>query len=119
MGAMMNLERSVFKKSVSFIKSPVTEMIFAAIIDLSRNYLFAFIHQFIGDQLIYTIIQYLILIIPWIMLGHGALRFPQKTNKENSYFGHQDYSKSLKQNNNFLIMSLLFSASLIIKFLSI
>lgn len=65
---------AIGNKTLNFISSPIAEMICAFIIDLSRNYLFAFIYQFTGDQLIYPVLQYLIIFIPWIMLGHGALR---------------------------------------------
>ena len=80
MTSLKKLERRVYNRTVSFVKNPVTEMIFAASIDLCRNNIFSFIYQFIGDQLVYTIIQYLILVIPWIMLGHGMLRYTPKTN---------------------------------------
>ena len=66
---------AAWNNTVNFIRSPVTEMICAFIIDISRNYIFAFIHQFTGDQLIYPILQCFIVIVPWIMLGHGALRY--------------------------------------------
>ena len=70
-------------KVVNFIRSPITEMICAFIIDQSKYYIFSFIHQFTGDQLIYPIFQMLIILVPWIMLGHGAFRHENSRFKGN------------------------------------
>lgn len=72
--SIMTNQLATASKVVNFISSPITEMICAFIIDISRSFIFTFIYQFTGDQLIYPILQYLIIFIPWIMLGHGALR---------------------------------------------
>ena len=114
---MTFLEKVVLKKLVSFVKSPVTEMIVAACIDLSRNFLFSTLHQYIGDQLIFSIIQYTIIILPWIMLGHGALRFPQKTNNYSNIDCHQ-FNNQLTQKKNMNLLSLMIITSIAIKIIS-
>lgn len=116
---MTNLERTLFKKLVNFLKSPVTEMIVAACIDLSRNFLFTVVHQYTGDQMIYSIIQYTILILPWMMLGHGALRFPQKTYSTYNDLDNYGLTTSIlpKKKGNFL--SLMLITSIVIKIISI
>ena len=115
---MTFLEKGTLKKVVRFVKSPVTEMIIAACIDLSRNFLFASLHQFISDQMIFSLFQITIIILPWIMLGHGALRFPQKTN---NYYNNDFYENNnqliQKKNTNFL--SLIILTSLAIKIISL
>jgi hypothetical protein len=104
----------LYGKFVSFIKSPVTEMVLAAAIDLSRNFLFSFVYQYIGDQLVYSIIQYLIILIPWIMLGHGALRYPQKTSKQNLDINYNN-SSILSKGKNLNLLPLIFTFSILIK----
>jgi hypothetical protein len=119
MVSVVDPEIRLFHKFISLIKDPVTEMVLAAIIDLSRNYIFSFIHQYIGDPLIYTIIQYLIVLIPWIMLGHGALRYPQKTNVKSLDINYDDSSTLPKPKTNLNLLILFFSISFIIKFISL
>ena len=114
---MAFLEKGGFKKLVSFVKSPVTEMIVAACIDLSRNFLFEILHQYFGSQIIFSLIQLTIIIIPWIMLGHGALRFPQKTNDYHNLDYYESNNKLTQKNTNFL--SLLIISSLAIKIISV
>ena len=93
-------------------------MIVAACIDLSRNFLFEIFHQYFGDQMIFSLIQYIIIILPWIMLGHGALRYPQKTiNYSNLDYYENDDQLTQKKNTN--LLSLMILTSLAIKFISI
>jgi hypothetical protein len=89
-------------------------MVLAAAIDLSRNYIFSFIDQFMVDKLVFSIIQYLIIIIPWIMLGHGALRYPQKTNKKNLDINYNN-SSILSKGKNQNLLPLIFTFSILIK----
>ena len=109
---------SIFNRIVDLIKNPITEMVVAAIIDLSRNYLFIVMNQFIGDPLPYLIFQVSIVVVPWIMLGHGALRYPEKTN--NAHFNiHSDSFSSVIGHKNLNLFNLVVVSSLVIKFLSI
>ena len=71
--------------ALGLIRNPVTEMISAFVIDMSKNYIFAFVHQFTGNNLTYLIFQYSLLILPWIILGHGALRYINSQNTGNVY----------------------------------
>ncbi len=104
--------------AVNIIKSPVTEMICAFIIDMSRNYIFAFIHQFSGDHLIYTILQISFLFIPWIMLGHGAFRYEsQKKSKVYPDSNNNNSSSTMIPKKNLLLSSFLLAAFIIVRFL--
>jgi hypothetical protein len=102
-----------------FIRNPVTEIVCAFILEMSKSFIFAFIFQFTGDQLVYTIFQYSFLMIPWIMLGHGALRHTASQNTANIYSGFNDEnSPSIQmQKKNLNLFSLLFAAFIIIELL--
>ncbi len=102
----------------NFISSPVTEMVCAFIINISRYYIFAFIHQFTGDQLIYPILQLLIILIPWIMLGHGALRYEASKYRSKPYSDLRNNSSNiLMPKKNLKILSFLFVAFIFLQFL--
>lgn len=94
-------------------------MIVAACIDLSRNFLFTIVHQYTGDQMIYSIIQYTILILPWIMLGHGALRFPQKTYNTYNDLDNYSFTNSIPPKKRVNLLSLILTTSIAIKIISI
>ena len=89
-------------------------MILAFIIEMSKSYIFAFIHQFTGEQLLYTILQLLILLVPWIMLCHGALRYEYQ-NKYRTYsnLSNQNTSNTLQPKN---LLSLIFITFVFMKF---
>ena len=103
---------TAWNNTVNFIRSPITEMVCAFIIDISRTYIFAFIHQFTGDQLIYLILQYMIIFIPWIMLGHGALRHEASKYRGKSYSDLKNFNSSniLMPKKSVKLISLLFAA---------
>jgi len=114
---LINL-REIGNNALKVIRSPKTEMILAFIIEMSKNYIFASIHQFTGDQLLYNILQYLILLIPWIMLGHGALRYEAQTKYETySNIGSKIYPSTLKRKKNLNLLSIIFITFVFVKFL--
>ena len=99
--------RGIFDAAVNFITSPVTEMVCAFILDISRNYLIALTRQFMGNQLISLILQSFIVTIPWIMLGHGAIRYPQNTNRVYSTVDNNNPSSTLMPKKNLYILTFL------------
>ena len=115
--SLMNL-RILGNNALRFIRSPITEIIVSFIIEMSRNYIFALIYQFTGDQLIYTILQYVILFIPWIMLGHGAFRHEsQRTNNLYTRLNSHNSSNVPKPKRNLNLWGPLIAAFLIIELL--
>ena len=109
---------AIWNNTINFIRSPVTEMVCAFIINISRDYIFAFIHQFTGDQLIYPILQLLIILIPWIMLGHGALRYEPSKYRGKPYSDLKIYNSSniLIPKKHLKILSFLFVALIFLQF---
>jgi hypothetical protein len=118
MRSLINL-RGICDNVVNFIRSPVTEMVCAFIIEMSKYYIFAFIFQFTGNQLIYPLLQFSILMVPWIMLGHGALRHMASRNTVNVYSDLNDYDSSniQKPKKNVYLLGFLFATFFIIEFL--
>ena len=108
-------------KIVSFISSPIIEMICAFIIDQSKYFIFTFIHQFIGDSLLYPIAQILIILVPWIMLGHGAFRHENSRFKGNTYGSLENFNSSnnLPSKKNSGLVSFLFAAFIFLQFFNL
>ena len=114
---LINL-RAMGNNTAKFIRSPITEIIFAFFLEMSRNYIFAFIHQFTGDQLVYTISQYLIVFLPWIMLGHGMFRYEsQKIDNVYSNLNNYNSDNTLKPRKNLNLLSFLLATFIIIELL--
>jgi hypothetical protein len=114
--SLINLRR-IGNKTAEFIRSPKTEMVLAFIIEMSKNYLFLFIQQLTGDQILYTVLQFLILLVPWIMLGHGAFRYEALKSYKgySSLNNHNLPNPRLKINLN--LTSFLFAAFIFMKLL--
>ena len=114
---LINL-RGIGNNALKFIRSPKTEMILAFIIEMSKSYIFAFIYQFTGDQMLYTILRGLILLVPWIMLGHGAFRYEsQKTYNFYPNLNKQNSPNTLKPKKNLNLSSFLLATFIFMKFL--
>ena len=115
--SLVNL-RVVGNNALKFIRSPKTEMILAFIIDMSKNYIFVFIHQLTGEQMLYSILQLFILLVPWIMLGHGALRYEYQ-NKYRTYsnLSNQNTPNTMQPKKNLSLLSLIFITFVSMKFL--
>ena len=115
--SLINLRR-IGNKTAEFIRSPKTEMVLAFIIEMSKNYLFLFFHQLTGDQILYTVLRCLILLVPWIMLGHGAFRYEaQKTYKGYSSLNNHNLSNSPRPKINLNLTSFLLAAFILMKLL--
>ena len=108
-------------KVVSLISNPITEMICAFIIDQSKHALLALIHQFTGDQLIYSILLILFLLTPWIMLGHGAFRYENSKFKGVAYtpLGNFSSSDALMSKKRLKLVSFLFAIFVFLQFFNL
>ena len=102
---------------VDFIRNPVTEMVSAFVIDMSKNFIFAYLYQFTGDNLVFLILQYSLLILPWIMLGHGALRYMKYQSKRNTYSDLENFNSTQMSKKSLNLVSLVFGMFIIIQFL--
>lgn len=109
--------RGIGNNAHKFIRSLKTEMIPAFIIEMSKNYIFAFIYQLTGDQMLYTILQGLILLAPWIMLGHGAFRYESQKTYNFSSLSNHNSPNTLKPKKNLNLLSFILATFVFMKFL--
>lgn len=106
--------------ALKFIRSPKTEIILAFILEMTKTFTFAFVFQFTGDQLIYTIFKYSFLMVPWIILGHGMLRHEsQKTYKGYSNLDNHNSLDNINTKKTLNLSSFLLATFIIIEFLSL
>lgn len=106
-------------KVVIFIGHPITEMVCAFIINFSRQYFLGFMRPFTGSQLDYILLVSILVITPWIMLGHGAIRYIRNTDKAFVDISNKNISKSKMQKGNLNLLSSLLVAFFVIGLLAI
>ncbi len=102
---------------VDFIRNPVTEMVSAFVIDMSKNFIFAYYVSIYRKQFSLLNLQYSLLILPWIMLGHGAFRYINYQNKRNTYSDLENFNSPQMSKKSLNIVSLVFGMFIIIQFL--
>ncbi len=106
--------KGMVKRVVNLISNPITEMVCAFIIDFSRNYIIGFLQPFAGDHLHFLMILFLI-VVPWIMLGHGAIRYTQNTDKAFTDLSNNNLSSVQIQKRNPKLLGFLLTAFVITK----
>lgn len=101
--------KEIPRNVVSLITSPITEMVCAFIIDVSRNSILGFITPFSGNNLSYLFLVSIFIILPWIMLGHGAIRYIHNKDKEFINLSNNNLSDPKMQKRNLNLLSFLFA----------
>ena len=118
---MMNMinPKGLSNNVVNLISNPITEMVCAFIIDISRNYILGFMRPFTGDQLNYLFLVSVFIIIPWIMLGHGAIRYIQNTDETFVDLSNNNLSNVRFKKRNLSLLTFLLAAFGITRLLTI
>lgn len=117
---MMDLiyPKGITKNVVTLISNPITEMVCAFIIDMSRNYILGVIHPFLETDLNYLFLVSILLLFPWIMLGHGAIRYIQNKKNEFVKLSNNNPSHPQIQKKNLNLFIFLLTTYIIIRLIT-
>ena len=107
--------KEIPKNVANLITSPITEMVCAFIIDISRNSILGFLSPFSGNNLSYLFLVSIFIILPWIMLGHGAIRYTHNKDKEFIDLSNNNLSNPQMPKRNLNLLSLLLATYIITK----
>lgn len=110
--------KGISKNVFILLSSPITEMVCAFVIDISRNYILGFMYPFTGDNLNYLFLVSFLIIIPWIMLGHGAIRHTQNKDKAFANLSNNNLSNPQMQKRNLNLLIFLLPAFIITRLLT-
>ena len=118
---MMNLinQKGMTENVVTFISHPITEMVLAFIIDFNRRYILGFMRPIIGDNLNYLLLVSILIVIPWIMLGHGAIRYIQNKDKTFVDLSKNNSSNAQPKKRNLNLLSFLLAAFIVIRLITL